>query len=527
MNQSRQTVERSKRISLAALAAGVGFGLAASTLCYANPSDMYGLGAREIGMGNAFTAVADDPFAAYYNLGGLIQLTRLTLSVGVQFGHAALGDPDNCAEYDGVGCSEAFYYTSGGVLTSQQRRYGYEDPIGTHIAFALPLFPKLSLGTVAYLPADRIYDEEGNFAGIRPRLARLMTIDPYMPDYVLYQNRGQRFAAYLGLAYEIIPGLGIGFGGSVFARANLTMDIGGTVSIDSATADDGSTTTQVITALNTLMVMDMGPVLNPLAGIHWNLGTISKSLAGWQVGVTYRGSDHIAADTEVNTDLTVTTNLGEEDTAYSYGVVVDGLPLGIIDFYTPQQVAFGFTGLIADRFRLAVDATWNDWSAYRVSQVTVPDSVDLGLGATATVVNARVVDTSNFRDTIMPRFGMEGRLGPFATGSRFRGVDVFLRVGGGFEPNPFGEQTGLTNLLNSDRILGHAGVGVNTHNPFAGDRALPVSIDLAFQMHYLVPMRHIKDFDAGDSPPDGYPIDGQYVSQGTVMQGALTFQFGF
>ena len=48
--------------------------------------DDIGCGPRSIAMGQAFTAVADDPSAAYYNPAGLTQTpSHLVLSIGYQY----------------------------------------------------------------------------------------------------------------------------------------------------------------------------------------------------------------------------------------------------------------------------------------------------------------------------------------------------------------------------------------------------------------------------------------------------------
>ncbi|MFQ6617960.1 MAG: hypothetical protein ACE5QV_04645, partial [Fidelibacterota bacterium] len=52
---------------------------------YAAPHLRLGLGARAIGMGNAFTAVVDDGFSIYYNPAGLPWLEKRHLSITYSF----------------------------------------------------------------------------------------------------------------------------------------------------------------------------------------------------------------------------------------------------------------------------------------------------------------------------------------------------------------------------------------------------------------------------------------------------------
>src|SRR5438445_6019089 len=55
-----------------------------------------GVGARAIGMGEAFTAVADDYSALYYNAAGMTQLTRSEVGASLGYGFA-----QNIASFQG------------------------------------------------------------------------------------------------------------------------------------------------------------------------------------------------------------------------------------------------------------------------------------------------------------------------------------------------------------------------------------------------------------------------------------------
>ena len=71
-------------VVVCALAAAVaGVGLPATAL--ANPLDAYGFGARASGMASAYTALADDSTATYYNPGGILAGEDLQLELGYAF----------------------------------------------------------------------------------------------------------------------------------------------------------------------------------------------------------------------------------------------------------------------------------------------------------------------------------------------------------------------------------------------------------------------------------------------------------
>jgi len=525
LNRPASRTLASTGMSMAPIVLGIAVSLSAST-ALANPADLFGLGSRQIGMGNAYTAVADTAFAAYYNAGGLSQIDRVTISFGMQYGRMRLGDPSACQTVDGIGCSSPFYYSQEGVQTIQQKRYGYDQPAGTHVGVALPLFRRVKLGITAYLPLDVQYDEDGKFAGAGMRLTRFMTIDPYLPDYVLYQNRPQRFAAYFAVSFEPIRGLGIGIGASMLADAAIDIDMKVKVAAVAVEESDGSTSATVDAQINPLMVMDLTPKLSPVAGILWNLGSVNPALQSWQLGATYRGQDSLGTEATVGADMSVALDVGDEE-AYSYGGATDPMVMAMYDHFTPQQAAFGISGLFADRLRVSADVTWTNWAAFVPPIASLPDSVPASLGAEITLSTGREVNTSQFQDTFTPRVGFEARIGPFLSDTKLKGVDTFVRLGGGFDQNPFGRQQEYTNLLNSDRVLGGFGVGMKGTNPFRQDRDLPFTVDLAVQYHYLIPTVHTKTISAGSSPPDGFPVSGSYTSQGSVVQGSLTVGVGF
>lgn len=527
MNATQPAAHKPTHPWLGILTTGLVTACALSTSpAQANPADLFGFGARAASMGNAFTAVADDPFATYYNMGGLVQIKRPTIGGGLQLGNYALGSTQNCATAQGVGCSEPYYYTESGIKTIQQQRYGYDSPSGVLLGLAMPLSKRLNFGLSTYIPLNLQY-QDGQLVGIGMRLARFKISDPYLPNYVLFQNRAQRFAAYSGVSYEIMQGLGVGVGVSVLANAQMRIDVNGTVKVVQTTTDDGEASTTVTTELNPLITLDLLPKTRPVAGIFWNLGSLSPSLQAWQLGLTYRHTIDIQGSAEIGADLAVVAELAEDEAPLSYGAKIDGLGLTFLDFYTPSQAAFGVSGRLGERTRIAADVTWNQWSAFQASVADLPEELALLLGLTLNLAEARTVDLSGMKDTFVPRLGIEGRLGPFMSGSTLRGIDLYVRGGLQYETNPFPIQTGLTNLLNSDRLVGSGGLGITTLNPFVKGRDLPVALDLSAQYHYLFPTDHVKELEVGSTPPDGYPVDGRYVSQGSIMQGALTLQMGF
>lgn len=91
---------RRNRATAGLLALGVGFGLAAVTAAGAaaqslapvelSETDLYGMGARAMGMGTAYDAISEDATAIFFNPAGLAQIRQPELSGGLgydRFGH--------------------------------------------------------------------------------------------------------------------------------------------------------------------------------------------------------------------------------------------------------------------------------------------------------------------------------------------------------------------------------------------------------------------------------------------------------
>lgn len=516
--------------SLLAVTAGLTGAALAPSAALANPADMFGLGGRSMAMGGAYTSLADDPMATYYNVAGMSKQHQASVMVGLQMGAYRFGDRSNCPESSNVGCSEPFYFEHGGSYDIEQVRYGYENPHNLQLGLALPLHRRVTFGVGLSMPVDVKYDADGNFAGIGMRLARMQTLDAYLPSYALYRNRANRFAIYAGLGVEVVDGLHLGIGTSVAAGAYLGLAMGGDIFV-TATPDSEDTAAVVDVALNTAMEVGMTTASAPVVGLLWEMGNVSDALDGFALGLSYRGQSAIDVDTLIDTDITVWADLSEESDPIAAPVQASGIALVLSEFVTPRQASAGFSGQIGERFTGSVDVTWVQWSQYKipVADLIMPES-DPVLGVAIETSPAREAAVV-FYDTWVPKLGVEYVLGPYLTSSKLRGLKVALRAGGSYEPNPIPLQTGPTNLLMSDRITGTLGVGLAAGNPWMKTKDRPMSLDMFLQTHYLVPTTHLKDpanYNVSDpTKVDGYPVSGSYISKGVAVVGGLTASFAF
>ena len=149
----------------------------------ASAPDVFGLGSRAIGLGGAYTALADDCTAAFYNPSGLALAKGPSVTLGL------------------------FY--AGSRLTISGVRKPLESPFGiilgshAHIPLGGALKRRIAAGIAIYLPPDTVVREHGH----APQ-------DAFFP---LYDNRTQRLVALPAVAVRLTDRLAIGFGLNFFA----------------------------------------------------------------------------------------------------------------------------------------------------------------------------------------------------------------------------------------------------------------------------------------------------------------------
>jgi len=105
---------------------------------FAGNVDTYGIGSKAASLGGAFSAYADDPYAAYYNPAGLTQIHSATLSAGVM----AINPNLKAKEFQVPD------------LNIGPANIHDESPIlfAPHFGFAMPINEKLAAGVAVYAP---------------------------------------------------------------------------------------------------------------------------------------------------------------------------------------------------------------------------------------------------------------------------------------------------------------------------------------------------------------------------------------
>jgi long-chain fatty acid transport protein len=273
----------------------------------------FGLGARAQGMGSAFTSVASDSTAAYYNPAGLIYSRHLNLSLGFSFADYALN----------------FDSERGGDLDHQAERIpdlsAFTLGVSTTIPIDIP--DRLGFGLTLFTPTRGIIDLE----------AKATTSEP---EFFRYGARHDRLHLLAGLAVKITDWLSLGAGMSLILDA-----VGGTV-----------ISTGINEPVNPSLEIKLKPDAGAVAGVRVDINRLV-------IGFTYRQEHSLKLDfpaTAVIQGITLPLLL-ETITYFSPHQIQFGIS------YVPP--------VLDDRLLIALDFSWVNWSAYDDAFLVVSSGV--------------------------------------------------------------------------------------------------------------------------------------------------------
>jgi long-chain fatty acid transport protein len=294
--------------------------LAAAPAARAGDLDTFGFGPRAIALGSAYTALATDWTAPYYNPGGL-SLSR-TLSFGAGFSYAA---------YD-------LSYRSDQGGADVDRRAARVDPTS---AFSLGFATTLG-------PPGTILNRFGAGAAVYAPTRHTLTVDwetaPAEPQFSGYGARQDRLSMMPGVSFRVPLGdleetqrLSIG------VSANVLVNLAGEQSFSLGSSSASAVTTHIAADYN----------------VAPNVGLIYWPFEWLSFGVTYRGEMSVGSKINVVIDLT-----GNGQSAFP-------LDLESVSFFQPQQVQGGFAIDPIDSLTISFDLTWKNWGAFKDPFLTV------------------------------------------------------------------------------------------------------------------------------------------------------------
>jgi len=410
-------------------------------LFFLNPVQAYGgavenrgIGARAIGMGGAFTGVAENVYAAYYNPAGLGQLDNhqicfdllyVTPQVSLQRGSGAKED--------------AFNKSVKALVVGMATKFSSVLKIPSNLVFAysfyLPDFSK-SAWKARYGP---------------PRF------DPYYPMYGADMHEEENLKLMVGAGAEIFPWLFLGGGLEVKLHAPgaclvLSADIMALKTVPEQSKVDPLVVTSEI---------------YPLAGI------LLKPLPSLRVGFAYRQGGYIVFNGGLRAKLRISYGDNPGDTfplpEEIRDLVCINLPIFIA--YYPSQYAFGISYKIQDRLLLAFDMTYYEWRTYK-------DNSGMQL-------------SPKLDSIFIPRFGMEYSLMKklaVRTGYSFQASPLKQQDQGN------ADWLYLTNLIDNDVHTITCGLGY-TWQIFGFPRK-PAELSAFYELHIL-PERTFQNVNPG------------------------------
>ncbi len=287
----------------------------ASTSRAASLMETRGLGARAMGMGGAYTAVADDISATYYNPAGLAQI----------HGHQAT--------FEYLFVSPQVYVREGNGPARVHLDKWTKAPMAgivVDLSDAIKLSRQLVLGWSAYFPDNMksVY---------KVRYGRYY--DPYFPLYG-DSSADQPISLMACAAVEVFPWLLIGGGINLqihgeYVKLEVAVDIHGNPVVEESSA-----------------IMDVTTEIRPMAGI------LLKPLDRLRVGFSWRQRTEfvVAGGMQMKTNL----YLGPDR------LIPIPIPLTVYaqGHYRPEQFALGLSYRLRQNLLLAADVTYYRWHPY-------------------------------------------------------------------------------------------------------------------------------------------------------------------
>lgn len=434
----------------------------------ASVPDSYGFGSRSTAMAGAVCADASDFSAGYYNPAGLAEAQGIEVAVGYMYNAQRFRMNGRDNEVDDV------HGLVGGV-------------VAPGVLFGVPF----AFGIGVHLPDDGISYIKARRQGV--------------PRWELYDTRAQLLYLEASLAVRPFEFLEIGGGLAYLSATRGTFAIRGRADILRPFDSE----------LEHEVDADLTSVRFPQVGMRllWD---------GWgNLGVTYRGQSNL--DLELDAHLEGIVDFAGIEVPLLYE-----LEARTIAAFTPQQVAVGVSVTKIPRFRINLDVTWVDWSAYEsptakiaaLLEVDPPPGTPVDLPDQPAPV---VIVAPAFEDRVVPRVGVEySGVGIGALrevhGEERPLVELPLRAGYAYEESPVPAQRGVTNLVDTDRHTVTLGFGATLNAPA---EELPGALHLdAHAMFSIFPERSMLK----NNPAD---FVGDYRASGHIFGGGATLRAVF
>ncbi|HIA00795.1 MAG TPA: hypothetical protein EYN66_02600 [Myxococcales bacterium] len=290
------------------------FTLVCSSPLHAGTPDLFGMGSRATSLGGAFTGVADDFSAVYYNPAGIAGINEATLTVAPIFAQPRIWIAQGNGQQ-----SAALPNASGMYL-------GITAPLGKLMGIE-----GLGIGITLYTPMDFVVD-----AAIPARTDTL-----FLP---VIQDSYRRMSATVVLGYQITADFSVGLGLDLF------MDLGGSTVVALGGPQYQWKQRQPL-SLELRRDINLDPAI--YAGLLYKLGR-------WlNLGLSYRMEE--TADTFFSPN------------AFSLGTIDLDMTVALSSFFRPHQVTVGIASRPLDNLLICADLTWAHWAAFKGPHTETPE----------------------------------------------------------------------------------------------------------------------------------------------------------
>jgi long-chain fatty acid transport protein len=372
-------------------------------------------------------------------------------------------NPAGVARLDGIRLSAGYQYDPT-RLTLQGRDIGERSPRATQVMLGFGL---KSFGRRSGLALGLHVPDYGLFG------VRIRPVDE--PDFVVVDQRRDRIHAMAGFGIEPVDKLQIGVAVTMFS------DTLGKFGILYGTPQGATMDTKLI----------------PTNSIH--AGVRAGPFGGFTTGLAYRAQSISILD--FPTDLKA--NVG----SVSGDISLRGRTF---EFFTPRQVALG-EAWQSPSVQVTGDLIWSQWSRMKdpvgYSRITI---VDRG-GSLPPSPPGWSPEDPRFHDTVSPHLGVEWKA------VRATKRELLVRAGYAFVPTPAPAPTASRNLIDMDRNVVTAGLGLTLMDPplLTG----PLTLDAHLGYAKLASRTVVRD-----DPTD--PV-GSYKAGGELLSMGLTASFRF
>ncbi len=443
-----------------------------STSAFASSyADTYGLGNRAISLGGAFTAVADDFSASYYNPAGLAQSKDFGLSIQYLYTSPSI-------KVDKLSGGSLLIYNNPNNIDSGIRNDPTQATAANGLNLGIPVIGlMMDINRIVKLP---FHVQLGITAAI-PEMGdvsyRIHDWPPDQPHFIRYGDDINRITLAAGLGVEAVKDIAyLGVGMQAMLHGPGTFYVDGLFS--GGSGDSPYNSYQDVEAQS-----EFGAVFDyvPTAGLLLCTPVIEDTLkTKVKLGFSWRDEQELKLG-----PIPVTTVLDIGGLTYTMPMTLD-----MNAYFTPEEYSLGLA-VDTDLILVSIEANRQMWSKYGLSTT---DSVN-------------GYPDPNFNDTTNYRIG-----------ASFKGIkNLSINAGYAYQPSPIPDQSGkVSNYIDLDKNIFSLGAGYQFIFPWWNLFKQPLKVEGVLQYQKLKEITVYKDGISGQSWTNqvSYEVNGSAIAGG-------------